>query len=118
MDVQGNSTDEADKGDIYAVLYETDNNTFTLDGDLFPLDGPINPNIALLARIPDLKETDEWTPFDLPFEPQNGLTVTDADLAAGKYKLAVAFSSSIKGAYFIGAVGSTLWIDEVNIVCE
>ena len=118
LDVQGNSTGEADKGDIYAVLYETDDNTFTLDGDLFPLDGPINSNIALLARIPDLKETDEWTSFDLPFEPQNGLTVTDADLAAGKYKLAVAFSSSIKGAYFIGAVGSTLWIDEVNIVCE
>lgn len=118
-DAQKQPTGETDKGDIYAVLYEAATNNYTLDGDIFPLDGPINSNIALMARIPETIETgDQWTYFDLPFEPQNGRTVTDQDLADGKYKLVVVFSSSIKGGYFIGAVGSTLWIDEVNIECE
>ncbi len=117
-DENGDLMDEQDKGDIYAVLYEAASNSYTLDGDLFPLDGPINKNIALMARIEETEETDEWEWFDLEFTEQNGKTVTDEDLTSGKYKLAVVFSSSIKGAYFQGAVGSTLWIDEVTIVCE
>ena len=121
-DEDGNLTNEMDRGDIYAVLYETPTNDYTLDGDIFPLDGSINPNIVLMARIPETTETgDQWTYFDLPFELQNGHSaadITDEDLANGKYKLAVVFSSSIKGGYFIGAIGSTLWIDEVNITCE
>ena len=39
-------------------------------------------------------------------------------LKNGKYKLAIVFSSSIMGAYFEGAVGSELWIDEVEIKYE
>ena len=90
-------------------------------GDVISLDGDINPEVILFARIPEMTEAGEWTYFDLPFEFQNGYTAADIDaqdLADGKYKLGVVFSSSIKGAYFIGAVGSTLWIDEVNIECE
>lgn len=40
------------------------------------------------------------------------------NLKNGKYKLAIVLSSSINGAYFIGAIGSTLWVDELEIVCE
>ena len=35
-----------------------------------------------------------------------------------KYKLGIVFSSSVDGAYFRGAVGSTLYIDEVELICE
>ena len=105
-------------GDIYALLYEAPTSDYTLEGDALPLTGAINENIALMARISDMKETDEWTYFDLPFEAQNGKTIDEEGLADGKYKLAIVFSSSIGGGYFRGAVGSELCIDEVEVICE
>ena len=109
---------ESDMGDIYALLYESPTSDYTVDGDALPLVGAINENIALMARITNMKETDEWTYFDLPFEPQNGKTIDREGLANGKYKLAIVFSSSIGGGYFRGAVGSELCIDEVDVICE
>lgn len=105
-----------DKGDIYAVLYEADNVEDFLDG----YNSLNSPKIVSLARIKseDVKETSEWTSFDLPFVLQNSKTINDNMLAAGKYKLAIVFSSSVEGAAFKGSVGSTLWIDEVTIHCE
>lgn len=105
-----------DKGDIYAVLYEADNVENFLDG----YNSLNSPKIVSLARIKseDVKETSEWTSFDLPFVLQNNKTINDNMLAAGKYKLAIVFSSSVEGAAFKGSVGSTLWIDEVTIHCE
>lgn len=114
-------TGKKDKGDIYAVLYEAPSSDFSLDGNLFPNNGTgIDEHIVLLARISEkeMTETNEWTKFDLEFKPQNGKTINTEDLRNGKYKLAVVFSSSIMGAYFEGAVGSELWIDEVEIICE
>lgn len=105
-----------DKGDIYAVLYEADNVEDFLDG----YNSLNSPKIVSLARIKseDVKETSEWTSFDLPFVLQNSKTINDDMLTAGKYKLAIVFSSSVEGAAFKGSVGSTLWIDEVTIHCE
>lgn len=105
-----------DKGDIYAVLYEADNVEDFLDG----YNSLNSPKIVSLARIKseDMKETSEWTSFDLPFVLQNSKTINDNMLAASKYKLAIVFSSSVEGAAFKGSVGSTLWIDEVTIHCE
>ena len=105
-----------DKGDIYAVLYEADNVEDFLDG----YNSLNSPKIVSLARIKseDVKETSEWTSFDLPFVLQNNKTINDNMLAAGKYKLAIVFSSSVEGAAFKGSVGSTIWIDEVTIHCE
>lgn len=107
-----------DMGDIYALLYEAPTNDFTVDGDALPLSGGVDEHVALMARISDMKETDEWTRFDLTFEPQNGKTIDEEGLANGKYKLAIVFSSSIEGGYFRGAIGSELCIDEVEVICE
>lgn len=109
---------KTDTGDIYAVLYEAPTSDFSLDGDLFTPDNEKAQHIVALARIEKTIETDQWTSFDLPFEPQNGKTIDEDGLKNGKYKLAVVFSSSIRGAYFEGAVGSQLQIDEVKIECE
>lgn len=105
-----------DKCDIYAVLYEASQSDFFLDGG----NSLNDKSIVLKAQInpEDIVETDEWTAFDLPFVAQNGKSIVQEDLAAGKYKLAVVFSSSAEGAYFKGAIGSTLWIDEVEIICK
>ena len=79
-----------------------------------------DPSIVLMARIDqaDAVETDTWRAFDLPFEGRNGKSINAQKLADGKYKLGIVFSSSIGGAYFKGSVGSTLYVDEVELICE
>lgn len=110
-----------DKGDIYAILYKADDVDDFLDGYLFDdsKEGEEErKKIVYIARISDaeMKETDTWTHFSIPFEHRK--EIEQSALNEGKYKLAVVFSSSIEGAYFKGSVGSTLWIDEVTIHCE
>lgn len=99
--------------DIYGVFYETDENVKTLDGTNILT----SSNIISIARIGSAaKETDQWTEFDLPFETKPASKTVDSQkLREGKYNLAIVFSSSIKGDYFEGAVGSTLYIDEVEV---
>ena len=101
-----------DECDIYGVLYETDDNVQFLDGST-----SLNSlNIVALARnIKELPETDIWKQFNFKFEPQNGKSIDPDKLGKGIYKLAIVFSSSVDGAKFEGAVGSTLYIDKVTI---
>ena len=105
-----------DRFDIYATLYEAEDNTFTLNGN----NSLSHSSIVSMARIAeeDAIETDEWTAFDLTFEAQNGKTIDEQKLQDGKYKLAIVFASSVEGAYFNGAVGSTLYVDEVQLICQ
>ena len=105
-----------DSFDIYAMLYEAEDNAFMLDGS----NGRTDRSIALLAHLDRDKalETEEWTAFEIPFVPMNGKTVDLQKLSEGKYKLGIVFTSSVEGDYFNGAVGSTLWVDEVELVCE
>ena len=105
-----------DRFDIYATLYEAEDNTFTLNGN----NSLSHSSIVSMARIAeeDAIETDEWTAFDLTFEAQNGKTIDEQKLQDGKYKLAIVFASSVEGAYFNGAVGSTLYVDEVRLICQ
>lgn len=101
-----------DKCDIYGVLYETDDNVQFLDGST----SLTSPNIVALARNLDaLPETDSWKQFSFNFKPQNGKSIDSNKLEKGIYKLAIVFSSSVDGAKFEGAVGSTLHIDKVVI---
>ena len=101
-----------DECDIYGVLYETDDNVQFLDGST----SLNSPNIVALARnIKELPETDIWKQFNFKFEPQNGKSIDPDKLGKGIYKLAIVFSSSVDGAQFEGAVGSTLYIDKVTI---
>ena len=101
-----------DECDIYGVLYETDDNVQFLDGST----SLNSPNIVTLARnIKELPETDIWKQFNFKFEPQNGKSIDPDKLGKGIYKLDIVFSSSVDGAKFEGAVGSTLYIDKVTI---
>lgn len=104
-----------DAPDIYAVLYEnTDKNgtPIQLCGD----DVLTHPNIVALARIKNPVSSQEWVKFDLPFEYRK--EIDTQRLSELGYNLAVVFSSSIDGATFMGAVGSTLIVDAVRIICE
>lgn len=130
---------EKDAGDIYAVLYEAEgleenalngNNVLT------------SPNLVAMARVEDIKTTDDFVYFDIKFkyrgeepapivwpsfiynrktdEDGNGqfLAFDQQKLESYKYNLAIVFTSSKYGAYFAGVVGSTLCIDDVEVVCK
>ena len=102
--------------DIYAIMYETDESTDFLDGET----ALTSPNLVLLARIDpnDIVESDKWNKFNLPFKKMNDKEIDSTKLKEGKYKLAIVFSSSVGGASFNGAIGSTLYIDEVELICK
>ena len=74
-----------------------------------------NPQIYKVARVPSLPPTDTWTFFEMFFD---GKDAPDDLVATNGFNLALVFSSSINGAQFEGAVGSTLCIDEVEVFYE
>lgn len=100
-----------DACDIYAVLFETSDAVPHLNGT----NSLTSENIVLMARLKDAGEVSQWTHFEIPFEAMNGKEVDKAKLAAGKYKFAIVASSSIGGAKHHGAVGSTLYLDELTV---
>ncbi|WP_028910444.1 PCMD domain-containing protein [Prevotella sp. AGR2160] len=103
--------DRHDSCDIYAVMYEATDDVPYLDGTNIKT----SKNIVSIAEAKEWKETDNWTFFLIPFKAVNGKTFDAAKLASGKYRLAIVMSSSRHGADFEGAVGSTLYVDEVHV---
>jgi hypothetical protein len=64
-------------------------------------------------------ESSEWRRFEIPFDyARYGKEIDPEKLAAGKYQIAVVFASSSGGDEFKGAPGSTLYIDEVELLYE
>ncbi len=103
-----------DVGSIYAVLYRNHDaagNEVMLFGD----DVQTNPNIVAIAKVKDLHETTEWTAFEVPFEYSK--EVDEQLLENRGYSLTVVFSASVDGDLFIGAIGSTLCVDKVRVIC-
>lgn len=97
--------------DMYAILYEP------VDGKI--LDGSIDFDdtcIVAIARINDPQPASEYTYTSIPFKYRKD--VDPIKLAKGEYFTAIVFSSSLEGAYFRGAIGSTLIIDEAKIELE
>ncbi len=105
-----------DTWDAYAIFYETDASTKVLDGT----NKFTHPNIISIAQIDTQgkKPTAEWTEFHIPFVMKDGKKVDLEKLKAGKYNLSVLFTSSIDGDDFKGAIGSTLYIDDVEVIYD
>ena len=105
---------ERDTFDIYAVMYESTKDVPYLDGTNIKT----HPNIVMMAQIKERKATDQWKHFAMTFETVGGRTLDPEKLRNGKYNLAIVMSSSQGGAFFRGAVGSTLWVDEMQLFHE
>ena len=100
---------------IYSVLFEVDPENFV------PLDGSnitSSDRIVLIAEMQNPDEPTEWTKFEIPFESRNGKEFDYEKLANNEYAITVVASSSKDGAFFEGAIGSTLYIDELKIEWE
>jgi hypothetical protein len=102
---------KTDEASIYAVFYrnkDEQGNSFYLHGD----DVLTSPQIVKTARVASVPPTDQWTPFEMFFEGQD---VDKEKLKNNEYNLTIVFSSSKDGDLFEGAIGSTLYIDEVEL---
>ncbi len=89
-----------------AVLFEVVNQYETLDFTQLETD----PRVIASGSFQSAEKVTKYTPFSF------SLVYRKEFNTARKYKLAVAFYSSKYGEELIGAPGSTLYIDEVNIV--
>ena len=105
-------SDKRDICDIYAIMSETSETEQTLDGT----NAFTSPNLVSVARIDNAKETSEWTYFKIPFISRPGKFIDEEKLKSGKYNISIVFTSSLKGDHFSGAIGSTLRIDEVELL--
>lgn len=116
--------DRHDYGTIYAVLYENINekgNAVLLYGD----NVQTSKQIVALALVGDTHDdngkvaignTWEWHHFSVDFKYKKA--IDPIKLKNGGYSLTIVSSSSSDGANFLGAVGSTLWIDSFKLICE
>lgn len=108
---------KTDECNIYAVFFETTSEMEYLDGTNVMAEDN-QSIIAIAALAPEERTaTSEWRTFDLPFKYRPGKTVDLDKLANGDYSVTICFASSIDGDYFSGAPGSTLIVDEVELIC-
>lgn len=116
--------DRHDYGTIYAVLYENideKGNAVLLYGDNVQTSKQIVA-LALVGENHDdngkvaIGNTPEWHHFSVDFEYKKA--IDPIKLKNGGYSLAIVSSSSSDGANFLGAVGSTLWIDSFKLICK
>lgn len=103
--------DRVDEANIYGVFFrnqDANGNGVVLDGsNIFT-----SEYVVSKAQVASLPPTDMWTRFEMTFEGG------DADPELLKelgYNFTLVFSSSKNGDTFEGAIGSTLYIDEVEV---
>ena len=112
IDKDSKVIDKTDSPDIYSVMYINHNEK----GDAVYLYGDdvfTNPNIVAIARVKDMKATNDWTHFEAEYVYQKDI---DLDLLENYgYSFTIVFTSSITGASFEGAMGSTLCVDQVRV---
>ncbi|MEC4113680.1 PCMD domain-containing protein [Myroides pelagicus] len=101
-----------DSFDIYAIVFEARKKDNYLTGD-HNFEDPRNIAIARINEN-DRVETPQWTEFNAPFKLLEGKTYDPKK----EYVLAIVMTSSIDGAEFKGAIGSTLLVDEIELVYE
>ena len=106
------STLTKDTWNAYAILFEKTSSNNYITGDHNFADARM-VSVAKL-KDKDRKETNQWTKFEIPFEFMNGKTFDPNK----EYMYTIVFTSSIEGDKFNGAVGSTLDIDEIQIITE
>lgn len=104
-------TGEPDNCRLQAVLYTTDEQTKYLTGMTIA----DSPNVVARAEISSAG-TEGYQRFEVDFVYTSEI---DTELLkSGGYNLAIVMTASRNGDIFDGAVGSTLYVDNLQIVCD
>lgn len=102
-----------DVGAVNVVLYD-----ITYDKTYLDKTSVKNDSRIVLKAYSHLAEQAEWKEITLEFKQQNKNLYKSLDFKKREYRLAIIFSSSARGNEFVGALGSTLCIDELSVVCK
>lgn len=115
-DGKGKNIDGTDEPAIYAILYrnhDKNGNSVLLDGNT------VNTSEFIVARA-EMKSfkvnTAEWQRFEIPFEYSKEIESDVLDDLG--YNITIVCSSSYRGDYYEGAVGSRLYVDEFEIITK
>ncbi len=105
---------------IYAVFYrntDDEGNSYVLDGHAVEYFDRLrdNPQVYKVAEVKSLPPTDTWTRWEMFFEGEDAPADVLDNMGCN---LAIVISSSKYGVQFEGAVGSTLYVDEVEVSYE
>lgn len=103
------TTRQKDGWDIYAIVFEKSAKDNFLLGDHQFADS----RMVSVAKLPEThrRESDSWTFFEISFENIAGKSFDPNK----EYFYTIVISSSVEGAIFNGAEGSTLQIDEIKL---
>ncbi|MCD8282413.1 MAG: PCMD domain-containing protein [Prevotella sp.] len=114
MDRSGNKLDTEDTAALYIQLYrnhDADGNYVVLTGE-----NTADSELRVGRGDVDVVPTTEWTYFDIAIDYWDEV---DPELLANMgYNLSIVCSSSKRGSYYEGAVGSTLYIDNFSVIVE
>ena len=105
---------KVDEASIYALFFrneDADGNAVVLTGE----DLETSPYIISRAEVASLPAVGEWTRFEMTF---SDCTPDATALQRQGYSMTIVFSSSKNGDTFEGAIGSTLYVDEVEVTYE
>lgn len=102
-----------DRASVSAVFYEVTDDASYLNGQTLQTD----PRIVAKGYVELAPTTPagEWQSYRLHLQPIDDARYAAVDMAKKKYRLALVFSSSFRGAEYIGAVGSELRLQQVTI---
>lgn len=116
QDKEGNAVPgQIDEAAIYAVFYRNQDeqgNPITLHGD----NVKTSSQIIAIADMGKVQPVDTWTAFELTFDYNSPIDYTLLENQG--YNLAIVLSSSKEGDQFEGAIGSTLCVDKLRIICK
>ena len=102
-----------DRASVSAVFYEVTDDASYLNGQTLQTD----PRIVAKGYVELAPTTPagEWQSYRLHLQPVDEARYAAVDMAKKKYRLALVFSSSFRGAEYIGVVGSELRLQQVTI---
>lgn len=100
---------QPDSGHILVALTDWPDQFHVVSSTATYVDFDKDPAVIAYGRYNLTASTDGYVPFDLPLEYRSDRTP--------KYLVIVASSSSL-GDYFTGGRGSTLWVDEFELVYD
>lgn len=114
--------DTKDKGSIVAVFYEVDQTLIKGDDMSTYLTGlNLHNDPRVIAKaVCEIEDTEgeDWVKVESSFTVVNKEAWEALDFKTKKYRLALVLSSSYMGDKFLGAIGSTLLVDKLEMKGE
>lgn len=100
---------------LYSVIYKTDEKVKFLYGD----NVEDSPNIIAKAELKEenIRQVEDMTYFEMEFDYASySIPFNWDELKNNEYKLTIVFASSKRGKYYEGRPGSTLIVDDVELL--